>query len=129
MNNAISRHPLLRFLIVGAASTVVNYSVYLLFYLSLWRSYEVAFFIGFLSGVMSSYQLNRAWTFQITSGHHSQHMWRYLTVYATSLLIGFFCIKLSVGLFDVDPLFANIGIIFVTTCINYLGTRFWTFDR
>ena len=124
-----SRRSLKRFLIVGVASTCVNYGTYLLTYLVLMMDYDLAFIIGFVSGVAFGYLLNRAWTFQVRSGAHRRYVWRYLAVYITSLLIGLILIRWSVNGLGVDPIIANLCTILVTTCINYVGTKFWVFYR
>jgi putative flippase GtrA len=125
----MSRNYLQRFLIVGALSTCINYGIYMLVYLVLKMSYEWAFVIGFLSGIASGYFLNRAWAFQVKSTDHQRNIWKYLTVYTTTLLIGLTFFKWAVKGFGVDPIVANFGIILITTCINYAGTRFWVFRQ
>ncbi len=125
----VSHSPLKRFLIVGVASTCVNYGTYMLVYLIAMMSYELAFIIGFLSGTSCGYLLNRAWTFQVKLGDHRRDVWRYLTVYITSLLIGLTCVRWVVNGLGVDPIAANLGAILVTTCINYVGIRFWVFRQ
>lgn len=125
----VSQSPLQRFLIVGVASTCVNYGTYMLVYLVLMMSYDLAFIIGFLSGVACGYLLNRAWAFQVKLGDHRRDVWRYLTVYITSLSIGLTCVRWAVKGLGVDPIAANLCAILVTTCINYVGIRFWVFRQ
>ena len=127
MIEALRKNLLVRFLIVGVASTVFNYSVYAFLYLVAMVDYGKSFIIGFLCGVAFSYFLNRAWTFQVKTAGHTRDVWRYFTLYATSLLIGLVCISLAIEFFAVDPLLANLGTILVTTCTNYTGLRFWVF--
>lgn len=129
MTETVRPKSLTQFLIVGAISTVLNYSVYALFYLVVMVSYEKSFITGFVSGVALSYFLNRAWTFQVKFGSHRRDVWRYCTVYGTSLLFGIFFIRSAVEISEIDPLLANLGGIFVTTFINYIGVRFWVFSQ
>jgi putative flippase GtrA len=126
---AVPQNPLLRFLIVGGASTCVNYGIYLLLYLVVLLRYEYAFIMGFLSGVAFGYLLNRSWTFQVRSGDHKRDVWRYFIVYTASLLVGLVCMRLAVEVLDVDPRVANLCIILVTTYTNYIGIRFWVFRK
>jgi len=126
---AFSQRLLLRFLIVGGASTVVNYGIYTVLYLGAMVHYDVAFIVGFMSGVVVGYLLNRAWTFQVRSGNHSRDVWRYLITYTASLLSGLACVRWIVEDLSVDPLLANLCVICMTTFINYCGTRFWVFNR
>jgi putative flippase GtrA len=125
----VSQRSFQRFLVVGVSSTCVNYGVYLLIYLVVRMDYDLAFIIGFLSGVACGYLLNRAWTFQIRSGGHKRYVWRYLIVYITSLLIGLAVVRWSVKWLGLDPIIANLCPILVTTFINYVGIRHWVFCR
>ena len=123
----IFRGTLVRFLIVGGGSTACNYGIYAILYLVFMVHYGLSFIIGYLSGVTFAYFLNRAWTFRITSPSYSEHVWGYFLVYLISLIVGFCCIKFLVVIFYVDPLLANLITIFITTFLNYIGTKFWVF--
>lgn len=74
----------LRFCLVGIFNTGVNYGVFLL----LWSlgniPYLVAGPIGFLSGAVPGYFLNRAWTFR-SDINLGSGFWRYILVQLVSL--------------------------------------------
>ena len=129
MTEPVRPKSLIQFLIVGAISAVLNYRVYALFYLVVMVSYEKSFIVGFVSGVALSYFLNSSWTFQVKCGSHRRDVWRYCTVYGITLIFGLFFIRSAVEIYEIDPLLANLGAIFVTTFINYIGVRFWVFSQ
>ena len=114
-------------MIVGALSTFFNYGIYSILYVFTELNYSISYIMGFFSGVLFSYVLNRFWTFQVEKGHYSNDLIRYFIVYLVSLFIGLICINIMVEIFNIDPIVANIGVISITVCINFIGVKFWVF--
>lgn len=119
---------LLRFLIVGGIATVVNY---LVFYLILKKGgqYQVASACGFLAGVGVGFPLNKAWTYQHSSSVSARLFYKYSAVYLASLLINIYTLGMLVGHFKLDARIANVIAIIVTTITNFIGTKFWVFQK
>ena len=87
-----------RFLIVGTANTLLGYVIYFLANLVL--SYQFAFTLAYIGGLLLSYYLNSGWVF------HSKMTWRsmlvfplvYVVQYATTLgLLHVFVELLKIG--------------------------------
>ena len=53
-----------KFIMVGVLNTVINYGVFILLFIAFNLIYFVAGAIGFLSGAVSGFFLNRLWTFK-----------------------------------------------------------------
>jgi len=53
-----------KFIMVGVLNTVINYGVFILLFIAFNLIYFVAGAIGFLSGSVSGFFLNRLWTFK-----------------------------------------------------------------
>lgn len=117
----------MRFLVVGVVSTIVNYSIYLLLLRGLEIDYLAASASGFLSGVVVGYFLNKNWTYSVKEPTSLVMVARYLSVYVFSLIAGLALLYMLVDGFAVSPLLANIVAIMLTTCTNFLGTKFFAF--
>lgn len=117
-----------RFSVVGAASTIVNYGVFLVL-LSIFRlDYILSAAIGYLSGVVVGFTLNKRFTFG-SQGKVSSEALRYLAVYIISLFLGLSLLKFLVGSADVSAPMANVLVIGVTTLTNFLGSKFFAFRK
>ena len=127
MKSSLHQSSFVRFLIVGALSTILNYSMFLSLFNILNISYDLAYVIGFLSGLFLGFFLNKAWAFQFNATVTLRILMLYVTVYAISLVIGLVCIRILVEGMSFGPIEANIGVIMLTTFINYFGVRFWAF--
>ncbi|MBL1418934.1 MAG: GtrA family protein [Alphaproteobacteria bacterium] len=119
---------LIRFLIVGGLATVVNYIIFFILYKQFNIYYNLASAIGFLSGLLVGYPLNKKWTYQADSSDKSQIL-RYGGVYACSLIISIGCLEFFVQVAGVSPVYANVGAIVVTTCCNFIGTKYFVFNN
>lgn len=119
---------LFRFLIVGGIATVVNY---LVFYLLLKEGtqYQIASACGFLAGVGVGFPLNKAWTYKHSSSVTAGLVYKYGAIYFVSLLINACTMQLLVGHFRLDTPIANVIAIIVTTITNFIGTKFWVFQK
>lgn len=122
------RLEILKFLIVGGLSTLLNYSLFLLLFLMLELNYMTASTIGFFSGVLFGYYLNKRWTFQVEKREESI-FFRYLFVYCSSLTIGLSWLYFQVECIGVPPHIAQILMIGLTTCLNFLGVKLWAFKN
>ena len=152
---------LMRFLIIGGLSTILNYLVFLALLHGLNFNYLIANALGFIAGVGFGYPFNKKWTFghqqknsrplsirDMTSWHEPRHaslqrtqsrismghtgnslLPKYCLVYLASLLLSIIFLKIAVGLVGISPEIANIFAICLTTCTNFLGTKFFVFKK
>jgi putative flippase GtrA len=119
-----------KFGIVGASGFVVN----LVVFTALQRvvpdhsgaaQYNALYSIAFLSGGVSNYFLNRAWTFRST-GHAGKEGVQFLSVSVIALLVG-----LAVGAAVAPVLGHGHKTWFLSTCagivVNFFVNKYWTF--
>ncbi len=118
---------MLRYGAAGIVNTVVGYSTYLLL-LAAGINYTVALTIGTVAGVISSYFINRYWTFKSSKRIHTEFP-KFLTVYGVSYLINLGLLVLFVEQFKMDKRIAQLIILVFITCITFAGNKFWSFNQ
>jgi polyisoprenyl-phosphate glycosyltransferase len=122
----ILRVPLFGFLFFGGLSTIVNYGVFYLLYALAGLNYLLSSGAGYASGVLFSFGFNRAVSFQ-SKGKAHHELAKYFAVYTASLLISLGLLWLLVDKAGMNALLANILVIIVTTCTNFLGCKWFVF--
>lgn len=133
-----------KFAIVGAFATIVNYSIFywiLKFYFKsfstppqiiiteniILKDYIIASGIGFISGIFAGFFLNKYWTFRAERGGSKKQFVKYFGVYGISLFLSLLFLDLVVKKGGLDPVIGNILAIGVTTMINFVGVKFFVF--
>lgn len=117
-----------KFIIVGILNTIINYGIFILFFLVFNLIYFVAGTIGFLSGSVSGFFLNRLWTFKskipIARG------------FLKYFFIQLFCLgahittQISVTkLLGVPEIFSQLAGIGITTFMNFFISRAIVFKK
>jgi len=117
-----------KFVIVGILNTAINYGVFVLLLIALNLVYFVAGAIGFLSGAVSGFILNRLWTFKsnvpIAAG------------FLRYFIIQLFClgahITTQIGvaeLLGVPEILSQLAGITITTFMNFFISRAIVFKK
>ena len=118
----------IKFIVIGVFSTVINYGIFFILYHFIAVHYIASSAIGFMSGVFVGYHFNKNWTFGVAE-KSPHYLYQYYLVYTISLVLGLGFLHLLVKRLDIIPEIANILTIGLTTCTNFLGTKFWVFKR
>ena len=115
-----------KFLVVGAANTVVGL---LIIYLSKWL---LAFgdvqanISGYLIGLCVSFVLNRGWTFAYR-GAVIPALMRFLATFLAAYLVNLVTVLAAIRMFQVDAYVAQALSIVPYTVVFYLGGRYFAF--
>lgn len=117
-----------RFLIIGIIATLISYSVFVISIRLLSLHYIIANILAFLLSIIFSYNLNKHWSFGVTTQQKS-HIIQYLTLYLTSLVVGTIILHITIDSFGIIPEIAFIISLFFTTTINFIGTKFFVFKE
>lgn len=144
---------LVRFLIVGCLNVAVTFAVFVLCYRRLelgsvllaaagsagtWLGEAlgrlgvgsidaaVANFVGYLAGMVNSFVLNKAWTFE-ARGRTWQQMQRFVTLNVAGLLGSTLIMFVGVDLLGAPYLPVFVGTVVLTTVFHFLGNKHWTF--
>jgi len=114
---------------VGIISTIFNYGLFYVLLSLLLVDYLVSSGSGYILGVFVGFYLNKIFTFESTSKKHHIEATKYLIVYAISLVLGLLFLR-SLVLLGINVFLANFFNIGLTTCTNYLGSKYLVFiDR
>jgi putative flippase GtrA len=127
--NLLHRHHIskqaIRFLLVGSCSTIISYSIFLIFLRIFGLHYLIANVAGFISSIGFSYYCNQRWTFDSKG---SKSFKKYISFYLGSLVLGSILLRIFVEFFGLIPEIANLLAILVITCVNFLGIKFLVFN-
>ena len=113
------------FILIGVVSTIINYSLFSILILSgIYILFANA--IGYCSGLAVGYILNRKFTFKSTS-QVIQSLPKYIGLYISSMCIGLVFLSLLTT-YDINIFIANLLTIGLTTVINFITSKFISFN-
>jgi putative flippase GtrA len=126
----------LKFGVVGASGFVVNLAIFTLLQRVIPNHaatlpYNVIYSIAFLSGGVSNYFLNRAWTFRST-GHVGREGLSFMTVSVLALIVGLIVSAAIAPIWFFGRQFGHGHLTwFVSTLsaivVNFFVNKYWTF--
>ena len=109
-----------KFIVIGALSTVFNYSVFIILYSILSINYLYASAIGFICGLILGMYFNKSWTFEFKQQFSRLLVIQYLSVYTISLSVSLLFLEYSVRVLFIDPIYSNFLAIVITTIMNFV---------
>lgn len=118
------RTQVLRFVITGGLSAIVDFGLYVLLYLALGVHPDLAKAVGFIAGTTTAYLINRRWTFQAApSTARLIGVW---VLYLTTFVVQVGLNHLFLALLNYTP--AAVAVAFViaqgtATVINFVVQR------
>jgi putative flippase GtrA/4-amino-4-deoxy-L-arabinose transferase-like glycosyltransferase len=117
-----------RFLVVGAAGTVLNMAVFTLLTDVAGAHYSVSCVVAFLCAVTSNYYWNRRWTFQWGGrpGAAVQYA-RFVVVAVVALGVNLLVLTAFVEGVGLDPKLGQLAGIAAGTLCNFIGSKLWVF--
>ena len=118
-----------KFGIVGILSTVFNYGVFAFLYKIVSVHYILSSITGYVSGLSVGYLLNKNWTFIAQVDKSKSYIVGYITIYAVSLVSSQAFLLFLVEILLINPLYANVLAIVLSTVMNFLGTNFFVFKN
>lgn len=116
-----------KFAIVGASSTVIDWGIFYLLDFTLGVYYLTAKVLSFSIAVINSFIWNRHWTFRSTNPNKRQEFIKFLIIALVGLTINALIMYFSVTIYHTRKI---VGLIFatgITTFWNFLVNKFWTF--
>lgn len=120
---------LLRFSVVGAVNTGIQFAVFML----LWRlghvHYLAASGAGYACGLINGYVMNRRWTFESTDRNWQRGFAVFVAVNAVALGVNTAVLHVAVARAAANPVVGQFVAIAASLPINFLGNRLWTFRQ
>src|SRR5688572_9167946 len=124
--SAFDLRKMLRFVLVGGASTLCQYIVLaLLVELADVRA-AVASCIGYGAGAAVNYAMNRLWTFK-TNLSHAENLPRFLVMITIGFLLSYALMHLLVDVAGINYLLAQLLTTGIVMLSNYLLSAAWVF--
>ena len=109
-----------RFIVSGVLNTLITYAIYL--YLLQQISYQISYTFSYVSGILISYLLNRAFVFKDHRGLRS--IFLFPLIYAIQYSFGILLLWLFIDLAKLSDKLAPIVVAIVTLPMTYALSRF-----
>lgn len=118
----------IKFCIVGVSNVIINLLVYYLF-IYFGASYYTANTFGYCISLLNAYYWNIKWVFsrQNTSGCGS--VAKFFCVYIFSYFLTMFLLYVFVDIMEFSKLVVPIINVLITTPINFILNKFWSFKE
>lgn len=117
---------LIRFGVVGTASNLLLYLIYLSL-VSFGIDSKGAVTILYVLGLSATFLFNKRWSFS-HKGLLGESMKRYIVLYATLYICNIGILFLLVDILELAHAFVQAGVILFYIPIVFLGQRFWVFS-
>jgi putative flippase GtrA len=117
----------LKFALIGAVNTALHYVVFLVLLKFVKIDYLIASSIGYCSGVLNSYYMNRRWTFAAATGSSILEFSQFVCINVIALSVNLISLNVLVTSFKIIPELAQVIAIVLSTVCNFVGNKYWTF--
>lgn len=126
MRREINTIQFLRFCTVGVANTAVDFIVFFLLNMA-GAPYLPAQALSYTAGVVNSYFLNRAWTFQVARKANFPEAVSFIIVNAFSLSAASGILYILYDMNHLDLWISKCAATVAGVIVNYTGNRLWVF--
>jgi putative flippase GtrA len=119
---------LLRFCIVGAANTIIDFALFFLLILG-GVPYLLTQVLSYSVGVVNSYFLNRKWTFQVKRKANLSEAFKFIIVNSSSFLVSFSLLFLLRDAVHFNLWLSKLAATGCGMVVNFMGSRLWVFTK
>lgn len=131
MSNYIShtaKHQFTKFVLVGILNTSISF-VFFSILIVLLVPYKIANVFSFLIGMLSSFILNKRWTFNQSSKTNKMLLVKFTTVNVLALSTSLGTVVFFVESVNINEYISQIFAIGGSTIINFFGQKYFVFKR
>lgn len=114
------------YICIGGLSSLINYVIFTLLYGLFHLHYQWALTIGYFSGAVANFMLNRQVTFQVMDKMHRQLI-KYLILLLTNYYINLTIVYFLVDHLQYSPYVAVIISIGSTVMFTYIASKYWVY--
>jgi putative flippase GtrA len=125
-NPCANQRQLLSFAAIGLVSNAATYGIYLTL-TALVVGHKTAMTLVFAASVLSTYALNRRWTFR-HRGPVAQSATRYVGIYTFAYVGNLVLLALLVDVAQLPHRLVMLALIIVTACLMFLLQKRWVFS-
>ena len=123
----MSMEKFIKFGLVGVLNTVITIIVFNLLR-TIGVDMIVANIIGFISGMINSYFWNNRWVFKSNSKDINT-ICKFVVVNLIVMAINTMILILLAEKIGINEIMAQVMALTITTAINFIGNKFWTFNK
>ena len=116
----------IRFALVGVVNTAISYLAYVLL-IELGVGYQVSNVISYIVGMITSYILNKNWTFGIKERSRIRFLLKFVVVNIVALLVSLGIVSLMVEIWGMNVYVGQLFAIAGHMLVNFAGQKFWVF--
>ena len=117
-----------KFVIVGIINTTINYVVFITMLLKFSVVYFISGALGFITGAISGFFINRSWTFKSKISLKKGFL-RYFTLQLFCLCAHLLTQITAIKIFAIPEALSQLAGIFITTILNFSFSRLLVFKR
>jgi len=125
--NTNARQQLYRYLVVGVATNVSMYLLYLGL-TAVGLPPKLAMSILYMAGVLQTFIFNRSWTFRYVGNGHTAFR-RHVLLYVGGYLLNYLLLTILVDALQWQHQYVMAGLVAVMAILFFLGQKFWVFRR
>lgn len=120
-----------RFAVVGCCNTAVDFIVFTILRAIFNVNYLYCQGAAFIAGILNSFILNKAWTFESKTSRFesSRQLGKFVFINLVSLAVSLLGLQLLSGQMHMNVYVAKVTVTVVTQAINYSGYRWWVFSE
>ncbi|WP_028980095.1 GtrA family protein [Sporocytophaga myxococcoides] len=126
MINTKLRDQFIRFAVVGGICTAVNYVIFITLTELTQIHYLVASTIGFFTGLLTGFYINKNWTFS-KEDNNKIYILKYFLVYLFSLGVNLIILKYLVENYHLSHMVAQVIATGTTVFSNFFGSKVLVF--
>ncbi|MDV3428046.1 MAG: GtrA family protein [Bacillota bacterium] len=119
-----------RFSIVGIFNTLIDFLMFTIFHEAFGAGYIISQIIGYSTGILNSFILNKKWTFEDKSCRKEavNKLLQFILVNLITLIITLFFMNLLVKKVNVNVYAAKVFVTFIAQISNFLIYKLWIFN-
>jgi len=121
---------LIRFSFVGASNTLIDFLMFTIFHEAFSAGYMISQVIGYSTGIVNSFILNKRWTFEDKSPRKeaAKKLIQFVSVNLITLGITLIIMNLLVKTANVNVYAAKVIVTFIAQISNFLIYKLWIFN-